>query len=606
MAFPVFKVSHKKLNNPLNTNKLIFLANLLNEVSNILANSAFLGKLDYPFFNLLYGLSPSYKLPDDSEQLEQLLLLILYLRLTGGLDIFVRNYQDGIYLINFAYIEENFAGEIDYRKRDQYISDILKKETIEYSSALKEILLKPESLTPSPDNNLNTLVILTHNRPEQFKICLEQYINNLKKFKHNSVKIIVSDDSEPAYSSHYQEIIKEAQQTYPKIEYLNNQAKEQIIAPLIEQAIKKYPQTDSNFFRYYIPYIFSINSLTSSVGSNRNFISYYLKGKAFVCVDDDSRPQVLTYTTAVFKSAVKQMVTEKNFDLRKINNYISATAEQQLINVDFWSYYQHYNYGKVQYVRYSGHRDINSYFHFIKEFGFDLEAIGVYDLFSGNQPDKLAEFKRNFPYITYTYQEKENHKLRMHGLCCYYPPNFFKMRVTLPEKLRIEDLLLGAGFFLETGIHPVENGFALYHDRPSAETSLSAADIHHEIISIILYDIYLQLLGRLSGNTREKIFSLYHALQAQQVDIPESSFQYIEHHKKLLVKIFSNALKQAEKVNDEQKITKIKKITVELEVEFFSGSYEENKQRVKLFINNVIKKYINSVVTWLMLNDMAN
>jgi hypothetical protein len=591
-----------------NFNKLFFLANITKEVISLLDNFSFLNQLDKNFFNVLYGLVPVCRLNSGKEELKELLLLILYLRLTGGVDIFIRNISGEFYFINFDAIEDQYwinnKIQIDYSFREKHILDevraIYDPHTDDY---LKNTILKFEPVNSYlPDNNLNTLVILTHNRNDILSPCLEDYIASLENFRHRDVRIIVSDDSDPFYSGLNEKIIEKAKERYPDIEHLSPHRRDHLLSQMISQAIEKFPQTDNNYFKNYIPYTFSMGGFEPSYGRNRNFISYYLKGTAFVSVDDDSKPKVLTYSRRVLQNAISQMVDGADYDLKNLFLYIPAGEEEkQFINVDFFGHFKNFNTSILQYTKYSGNRDINLYFRAIRELGFDLAAVGAYELFGGG-PELVAELKREFPDITYTYREKDNSKLKMQGLCCYYPKNFSGLRITIPEKLRLEDLFLGPNFFLETELYPIETNFAVYHDK-KIEQPVSPKEIHLEIISIIFYDLYVQIARRLGGNTGEIVYSLYQALQEQQIKVPEKSLEYIETHKIQILNLFNNCLKIALQANETEKTEQTRQVIRELEKEFYSLNKEEYEDFINNFINNIMKKYANSMVLWLMLDD---
>jgi hypothetical protein len=595
------------LKNKYKNNKLFFLANSVKEVISLLDNFSFLNSLGNDFFNVLYGAKPVCQLRLNIQQKEELLLFILYMRMVGGLNIFT-DYQNGFYFINFDVIEENYLqvnpGQIDYRDRKKYISAAIKAENENDipDNNLKDIILNQQIENYLIESGLNTLVILTHNRSEVFKVCLEHYINNLKHFKHQGVRIIVSDDSDLIFARQNEEIVEKAKERFPNIEYISPISRDKILTPLIEAAAKNYPQTDSNFFKNYIPFTFAMGGFPSTYGRNRNFVSFYLKGRPFVSVDDDSKPQVLTYSVNVFKEAVKKLVDSGNYDLNSLYSYIPLEeTEKQFVNVDFFGYFKIFNRKNLQYTRYSGHRDINLFFYFISELGFNPETVGAFEVFGRNEPEQLAEFKKEFPFITFIYKEKENKKLRMQGLCCYFPAEYHKLRVTIPENLRIEDLCFGANYFLETGNRPVETNFAIYHDKQIYQT-ISATDIHFEILSTVFFELYLQISVKTGGEPADMVFTLYDALLRQQIVIPEKSWQYIENQKKQVTDLYKRGLKQAELEKNSEKIYKVNKMLKELEPEFYSLTGHGNKAWTTTFINDVMRKYINSMVLWFMLN----
>lgn len=596
-------------------NKILFVANLLHNLDKIINCINFLEKLNENTLKTIFCLNKINKLNLDLSLIKELQLLVLYLRMSGGLDLEmvpkgspeeIKNSLE-FFLVNG--IAEELNG-FDYRKKDEIITKTIERfsepeiRNSKYSKNFLINLVKHNNLVKGKFF-LNTLVILTHNRPETLDKCLNAYIKNIEKFNHKGIKIIVSDDSDYSYSKQNKEIIENLRSEYPFIEHLDFSLRESFINNLIETAINNFPPVNANMFKYFIPYTFGGANFPGSYGRNRNFVSFYLKKQAYVCVDDDSLPQVLTYSHNLLKNTIGKMAENNFFDLSDIRRFIEGkSGDYQFIDVDFFGYFQNFNTSTLQYTRYSGIRDMNLIYYLVKELDFNMEEVDAFELFDQENPTEFKKFKKEFPFIVFLYKNRENFKPRMQGLCCYFPPDSDELRVTIPEKLRVEDLCLGNNYFLTTGKYPIETNFSIYHDKKTALESISPEEIHLEVISFILYDLYLQLSRQLKPDFKKMVFVLQEQLKTEKIVVPDKSFQFIEKQKEHIIGLLNKCLKVAIDKRDFQKAEKVKILLKEIKKEFFSKSNEKIRNEISSIINNVIQNYTECMVLWTILDSL--
>lgn len=551
-------------------------------------------------FEVLFGLKNACKLDIEERQLEELYIFIIYLRLIGGLDLSIYYYLNQIFLVNLDSINHELESKnvlIEKAIQDCNCDNLEIKKSFIKSFENKETCI-------SNKNNIDTLAILTCNRPEILKECILAYISNFQKFYHKDIKIIIFDDSDFFYAKKNKIIVEEIKTIYPNLIYLDKFKKNELINGLVNKSIQKISHLDMKMIKYYIYYTFGGNEFKSSYGRNRNFISFYLKGKNYISVDDDSKPIVLTCKKNILKQFIQKAIKEK-VSFENILNFDDVKEDdKQFVDVDFLEYFKSSENYTAQYLKYSGDKDCETYYRFLKQMGFKIKNVEKYTLASKmpnliSNKKTLDNYKRNLDNDVFIYAEKENDKLMIKGLCSFYPKSIHKLNVSISENLRIEDLCLGANSFLTTNKIPIEANFALYHQK--TERNISADEIHKEIISSIIYSVYIAFIKELGLEANLKSLYLFYQRLDKPIFITNEAFEVYKITKKYVYELYNNCLDISVKNKNFETANKLKIIIKDLEQEFFSLNDSNSKQMIEKFTHHIIKNYISSMILFLTL-----
>jgi len=148
---------------------------------------------------------------------------------------------------------------------------------------------------------LNTIAVITKDRPEALKRGLNSYIENALLFKHNP-DIVVADDSQKGADENQKILTELAQSHNINIFYLGFREKEALIKSLsetsgIDKTIIEFAVLDSQNTQF-------------TPGANRNSLLLELAGTPFLCVDDDSVCNI--GVAASYDSASTLLLTRKN------------------------------------------------------------------------------------------------------------------------------------------------------------------------------------------------------------------------------------------------------------------------------------------------------
>jgi hypothetical protein len=490
-------------------------------------NTEVLNYLHEDFFQIISGLKSEVKLELDKKISLDTFIFLIYFKIVNGSDIFFE-------------IKENI---LNIKNNDVF--DNLKIEKI------KELLLNEEIETI--DNSDIPIVILTCNRTEQLKECIKEYLNNFNIFSHSKVKIFVSDDS------NIENLIenKKLENTY-NIKVINSEEKTFFIDNL-------FKKKDNNIY-----YTFGGNKLNSSYGRNRNFVSLYFYQKEFISLDDDSLPFTLTVKPNFIYDYIKDLeyISCKNLD-DLINCKNLSTF---LIPIDFYTYYKFFA-KKLMFSKYCGQKDMETYYILIKQMNIDFRKIGVKNK-SRLEPDYFI------------YGNKSQRGAGIHTLCTYFPKDF-KNRVTLSSNFRIEDLIIGANYYAEKKLLPVETAFAIFHNREKI-TYFDPTSIINEILSKEVYSKYIEIIHLLGTDDFFEKFPIY--INKYSVSISEEKVidtkRYILH----LCKIFCNTLE----LTKDERIFSILNVLKDIN----SIQYNDLKIIMERLTNRILKELSKNIVVF--------
>jgi hypothetical protein len=215
------------LNNIISEDKLFFIGKILRKVIIYLNNRQFIEKLPEEFFNTLAGQSQICKINLKTEDLEALQIFILFTRLIGGLELSIYKSAENYFFININGEYEKYSQGMREPENYDIFYKLFTEKQIGNFQPSENIPLKEKLIKFIEQNseirhicNIKNLVILTHNRPDDLKMALSEYINNIKEFGHQDIQIYISDDSEKQYSLQNIEIINAFKTEYPYIIHL--------------------------------------------------------------------------------------------------------------------------------------------------------------------------------------------------------------------------------------------------------------------------------------------------------------------------------------------------------------------------------------------------
>jgi hypothetical protein len=555
-------------------NKLIFIAAIINKAAREMDQPGLISAMPEEFFLTLAGQEEICLLDLNRQELEDIQLFIFYARLIGGLEISLIKKDNLFYFVNInANYEKQSKPENENSYYPVFYREFTERAVKNYresgnSSSLKEKLLNG---LPGKEHNckIRSLVILTHDRPSDLEKALGEYIGNFSEFGHTGINIIVSDDSNHLFAEKNQEIVSRFKLNFPGITYLGPREKKEIIEKI------NTPENSRNFLNY----IFGGENFPPSFGRNRNFSAFYLKEEAFITVDDDCRPRVLTYEREVVKKAIGKMAEQGITDLAKLEEFIDKPldAPTAFLKVDFTGYFENAAPMILRYVKYSGAEDgdLASY------------LLNSLNLVEPGDRKNFPEINKKILFINKQWEPK------LQGLCCFFPAGPGNFRLTLPEDIRVEDAITGLNYLAETGTSPLSSNIALYHEKTGDISGITPKLVHLDLISMVFYYVYRHLVfQQLAG--KENIFNYIN----NDLEIKGTFWQ--EYHKEtgIILQNLKQAAELAISKNETVKAEKIRIIIEGLEKEIFSLPRVEYEKKLEKFINNILKNYLNCLKLW--------
>jgi len=548
---------------PLNQNN-IWISRLIKQFSTK-KSKEWLKEQKEDLFLFLSGINQNFSLKaEKDEDIENLLYLVIQLRLTGGVPInFQKKDDDFLFFINpdFSFIE--------------------KKEAVK------------------------DLAILTCNRPELLKYTLEKYSENISKFAHSNIVITVFDDSEEEQGLLNRKIVKELQKNSIKIKYLAKKQKNILISDLINKAKITYPKLASDKFYRYIPYTFGGEGIKPSYGRNRNFVSLFYQEKSFIMIDDDSAPIVQTISENQLFSAIKKMLKSGENELSKIHNYLpkKEIIEINYLDVDFIGYFNRTRKEIPQYVKYSGAKDMGADFRLLKQWGISPFEAGAKSLIPPKiSKDSFSKIIEDLESDLFIYGEESEQIPIIKGLCCYFPPKSNGLRVTIPEDIRIEDLILGVNYFFYYKKSPIETNFSLFHQKTIR--NITTEYIHQEIFAGLVFSIYLELLKSLNKEDLEKDLSLFYYRARINWKIADNIFNIYKENNDKMLAIFNNCRLIAEKSGNIDLSEKIKHFNDSLWQTFYGQKKDEYEKKINDEVNRILKEFCECLILWMTIKNI--
>ncbi len=590
-------------------NRLIYISRLIKQIPKEISVSV-LEKLPEEFFQVLFGLFSAVKLKLSLAQIEQLQLIILYLRLTGGANILLTQYENDYYFINLDNAFGLFSNKVfSYDDKEEVIEKAIKNTEI-YLPEITE-LFKDKFFSLLKENKKLVkgklkLVIITHNNPEILKARVEGYIGNFLQFNHKNIKIIIFDSSDEAFAKKSKAVVEQLKKKYAEITYLDNNFRNKFINELIQKSKEAFPELSTDKFEFYIPYVFGRNDFYPTYGRNFNFISQFLKDDPFILVDESCKPKVLTYETGILKKAIKQMISKNILDLKNLGSYISKEEENktQFLPVDFISYFKNSNINAPQYVRYSGQKGLNKYYHLIRELGFDLGNKKIFAGLTDNLNSLETEsFIRSINTEAFVYAEKKNNASVIRDLCRYFPEFSSRLRVTVPENIRIDDSILGLNYTHFSNVIPIETNFALYSTPPEKDKVTTVEDIYNDFFSQFFHFTYYSLIRELEGIMPKRVSKLVNYFEAiDLIEIPPLIFENAYKYSAQCIKVFENCLKIAHEKKDTKTIKKIEKANKAFKHQLFSVNKDEYEKKVTSIVTNIFRHYSSCLLASELVN----
>lgn len=514
------------------------------------------------FFQVLMGIRKSSIINLEINLIKKIQLLIFYLRLISGIELYLVKKDNDFFFIN---IDDNFSKIIEKNKFISYkkfVEDFINEninQNINIESNLKELFLnciyrRNIIKIKSP---IKDIVILTHNRPDYLRKTIQEYINNFNIFGLTDIKITISDDSDEEYYIKNKEVLKNIDYDIEHI-YLTEKYK---IINNIKEEYSKYSDL--------LDYMFGLNNFKSNVARNRNFVSLLFKNKSFISIDDDSRPLVLTYSFQIINNSIQKMFENNDFNLINIEKYIE-NDNKIFLPVNFIGNFSNYDLGILKYSKYSGIRDTSLFYHLDKLFSFYLT----------NNINNLLEVS--------TFTEKFFSEV-LQGLCIYFNNDHIKYSYSLPEDFRLEDIFIGLNYSSYSSYYPISTNFSLYHNKKINIQNINYNHLKNEIISTIVFFIY---------KTFTKNGILY---SEENINILINNDMFIKIHSEIknVYNLFINYYNLF--LNKDLEIANyISYILISIKKEFIDYDYRND---IKNYINNIFFNYFNSYKLWLMINN---
>jgi hypothetical protein len=514
------------------------------------------------FFQVLLGIRNSCLINLDINLIKKIQLLIFYLRLISGIEIYLVNKYNKFFLVN---INDNFSKIaeknkfISYKKFvNDFIDKVINNDKFDIKSNFKNIFLSNlyKRNIIKIKSPIKDIVIITHNRPEILKRTVQEYINNFNIFGYTDIKITISDDSDEVYYIKNKEVLKDINYDIEHI-YLNEKYKK------INFIKKKYLNYSES-----IDYIFGINNFKTNIARNRNFVSFLLKNRNFVSIDDDSRPIVLTYSFETIFKAIKRMFENNDFELINITKYVN-NKNKIFLPVNFIGNFSNYDLEFLKYSKYSGIEDDSLFYQLLKLFSYYLKI-----------DDNL--------FLINSFTEKFFSK-KSQGLCLFFPDKLNNYKFTLPENFRLEDTIIGINYYNETLKYPISSNFAIYHDKKIDFININKSDLKNEVISTFIFLIY------------ENFFSL-NVDKYLYIKIPDSIFQKIDYEINLTYKAFIKYYKISLLNRNLQIANYINRILILLKENFINYDY---RKEIEEYVNKILLDYFNAYKVWIKINEYS-
>src|SRR5687768_11806974 len=121
--------------------KIYFISSLIYRIDKFYNCVNFLEKLPDNVVATIFGLNKISKINLPLSLIENLQLLILYLRMCGGLDLEIRKKEDKFFLINFDTVIEEISN-FEYKYRDELLSKTIDNfSEAETDRKLKDFLI---------------------------------------------------------------------------------------------------------------------------------------------------------------------------------------------------------------------------------------------------------------------------------------------------------------------------------------------------------------------------------------------------------------------------------------------------------------------------------
>ncbi|GIW22855.1 MAG: hypothetical protein KatS3mg068_1862 [Candidatus Sericytochromatia bacterium] len=459
-------------------------------------------------------------------------------------------------------IKDNFVNIINYKKTKKKLKLPVKKLLFQSEIDYLDSYDNPE------------ICILTCNRYRQLKRCIDAYLSNLALFGHNNVNINVFDDSKIEVGKNVDLCSNRGINIFTledKYMYINN---------LIEK-VSNYPEYIINS----INYTFGNYNIDTSFGRNRNFISFLMKEKSYISLDDDSLPFVLTYKSEHVKEGLKNFIRkgEKNFKFFRL--FLPKDREKILIPVDFYYKFKYSNKDDFQYVKYSGRNDMELLLMFFEQLGIDLNHGEILKYL--NEPMPIIDRDTRF------FMKEVRRGYDMRGLCIFYPKNTHDLRVTTSENYRIEDLILGVNYQLQSNKTPLEVNIALYHDK-DLNFYINFEDIIKEFNGTTICNLYYSLvkdsINKLQNtDIVEYLFNLFKNFEVDFFD--DKNTKELNCNRKRIINLFKNLSKD---------FLVLKSLIPK--IEYFFSLFDINY--INKEANRVIKNLVNSMFMWKKLKEI--
>ncbi|GIW21064.1 MAG: hypothetical protein KatS3mg068_0071 [Candidatus Sericytochromatia bacterium] len=494
-------------------------------------NLDILNYLPEDFFKLISGIKEEVTIKGKNDFLVDTIIFLIYFKIINGSNI-TFELQKNILKINNTDVFNNYIDNV---------KDLILKEDLEKINF--------------PDI---PIVILTYNRYKQLKECIEEYKNNLKLFNHNKVEIFVSDDSDIDYFL----IENKKLENIFNIKVIDPREKTLFIQ-------KKF----NKFKNDYIYYVFGGHNVKPSYGKNRNFVSLYFYDKSFISLDDDSLPYTLTIKPKTIYNYIVNLdyISESNLNSIQVDN-----KETFLLPVDFYTYYKFFG-KELMFSKYCGTKDMETYYLLLKQMNFDLKELGV-----TNEERLKPDY--------FLYDKKINVGAGIHTLCTYFPKDF-KNKITISSNYRIEDLIIGANYYIEKNIMPLEVAFSIFHNREKIE-NIDKTSIENQIFTKEIYPKYLELLNLLGQNDFFNKFSLY--INNNFINIDKNKILDTKGYINYLHKIYSNALRNCQNSIDKGNLISILNVFSELSL----ISEDDLKNKMENFTNIIFKELARNFIIY--------
>lgn len=510
-------------------------------------NCDFLYIMPENFFELLTGDNNIFSIKLDNPLLYEILVFTIILIMISGRTLDIQINNDIINIINYRPNKNNLKLPI---------KKIFFQNEIDYIE----------------NNNKPEICLLTCNRYKQLERCIKSYLDNLSLFGHNNVNFTIFDDSRKDIDKNIK-----ISESY-NIKLISLEEKYKYVNFLINN-IFKYPEYIINS----VNHTFGNYNINPSFGRNRNFISFFMKDKSYISIDDDSIPFVLTYKPEYIKYSIENFIRKKNKDFKFLKFFVPENSEKILIPVDFYYKFKYSNINEYQYVKYSGNVDMELMLMFFQQLGIDLNNSKILEYMKEALPIKDSD--------TRLFMREIKRDSNMRGLSIFYPSNTFDFRVTTADDYRIEDLILGTNYLISTKKIPLEVNISLYHDK-DLNFYMKFEDIIKEFNGTVIYSFYYNLMKKIVFNTKiDPVSDLFNSIKDSDINFFDNkNINEVNINRKKILNLFNGLSKDFPIVSS---------FIPKLEYFFslFDIHYLNNES------NRVIRNLSHSMIMWKELKD---